>query len=172
MHDLHWLTIDKNEIDFRVRYAHRLDDAFDVAPENLKKLALKVLPTALIDSASEFHEESIMSRAAVALPPHPVDGTQKQKTNARAAVETASHVSGIIGMADAGTHLGKVVDVVDKAISTGGRKAAGVATKFGWKKLAAFCLKLAAASPLVAKIIVGVAVVAVAVCIFQVVRGA
>ena len=97
---------------------------------------------------------------------------QKRKRTSRAMVETASHLSGIAGLSDAGTQVGKVVGVVEKGIATGATKAAGVAAKWGWKKLAAFCLKVAAASPLIAKIAVGVAVVAVAVCIFQVVRGA
>jgi hypothetical protein len=66
--------------------------------------------------------------------------------------------------------LGKAAEVVDKGIATGATRAAGVATRWGWKKFAAFCLKVASASALIAKIAVGVAVVAVAVCIFQVVR--
>jgi hypothetical protein len=111
-----------------------------------------------------------MSTQAIPLDPGCVP--QKPKPTSRAVVETASHRSGISGLPGAATQVGKVVGVVEKGIATGAAKAAGVAAKWGYKKLAAFCLKVAAASPLLAKVAVGVAVVAVAVCIFQVVRAA
>jgi predicted phosphoribosyltransferase len=111
-----------------------------------------------------------MSTQAVRLDPGFV--SQKRKQTSRAVVETASHLSGIAGLHDAATQVGKAVSVVEKGIATGATKVAGVAAKWGWKRFAAFCLKVAAASPLIAKIAVGVAVVAVAVCIFQVVRAA
>jgi hypothetical protein len=97
---------------------------------------------------------------------------QRPKPPAGAVLETISHLSGIFGLPAAGTNLLKSVGIVEKGIATGATKGAGVAAKWGWGKLAAFCLKVAAASPLIAKIAVGVAVVAVAVCIFQVVRSA
>jgi len=113
-----------------------------------------------------------MSEAAVLalpLPSQEIPENPKQKT-ARAGVETLSHVSGILGLADAGTHLGKMVTVVEAGINKGATKAATVATKWGWHKLAGLLLKVAAAAPLAAKILVGVAVVAVAVTIYHVVR--
>lgn len=114
-----------------------------------------------------------MSEAATALPLCSQNVPENPKTKtARAGVETLSHVSGIIGLADAGTHLGKVATIVEKSINTGATKAAAVATKWGWHKLAGFFLKIAATAPLAAKILVGVAVVAVAVTIYHVVRTA
>jgi hypothetical protein len=77
-----------------------------------------------------------------------------------------------LGLADAGTHLGKVATVIEKGISKGATKAATAANKWGWHKLAGLFLKVAAAAPLAAKILVGVAVVAVAVTIYYVIRGA
>ena len=62
--------------------------------------------------------------------------------------------------------------VVDKGIASGATKASGFFAKLGWKKLGAFCLKIAAASPLAAKIVVSIAIVTVAACIFRVVRSA
>ena len=108
---------------------------------------------------------------ALSLPTEDIAENAKPKT-ARAGVETLSHVSGIIGLADAGTHLGKVATVVEKGINKGATKAATVATKWGWHKLAGLFLKVAAAAPLAAKILVGVALVAVAVTIYYVIRGA
>ena len=114
-----------------------------------------------------------MSEAATALPLCSQNVPENPKTKtARASVETLSHVSGIVGLADAGTHLGKVATIVEKSINTGATKAAAVATKWGWHKLAGFFLKIAATAPLAAKILVGVAVVAVAVTIYHVVRTA
>lgn len=46
------------------------------------------------------------------------------------------------------------------------------ATKRGWHKLAGLLLKVAAAAPLAAKILVGVEVLAVAVTIYYVIRAA
>ena len=114
-----------------------------------------------------------MSEVATALPlsSQNILENPKPKT-ARPGVETLSHVSGIIGLADAGTHLGKVATVVEKGITKGATKAATVASKWGWHKLAGLFLKIAAAAPLAAKILVGVAVVAVAVTIYYVVRAA
>lgn len=114
-----------------------------------------------------------MSQAATALPLSSEKTPENSKPKAaRAGVETLSHASGIIGLADAGTHLGKVATVVEKGITKGATKAATVATKWGWYKLAGLFLKIAAAAPLAAKILVGVAVVAVAVTIYHVVRAA
>lgn len=112
-----------------------------------------------------------MSETATVLPlsSQNVSENPKLKTD-RAGVETLSHVSGIIGLADAGTHLGKVATVIEKTINTGATKAAAVATKWGWHKLAGLFLKIAATAPLAAKILVGVAVVAVAVAIYHVLR--
>lgn len=112
-----------------------------------------------------------MSEAAAALPlssPN-VPENPKPKTT-RAGVETLSHVSSIIGLADAGTHLGKAATVVEKSINTAATKASVVATKWGWHKLAALFLKIATTAPLAAKILVGAAVVAVAVTIYHVLR--
>jgi hypothetical protein len=111
-----------------------------------------------------------MSAQAQVIPLDPGCVRQKPKLAARAVVETASHLSGISGLPAAASHFGETVGVVGKGIASGATKAAGVAMKWGWKKLAAFCLKVAAASPLIAKIAVGAAVAAVAICIFQVVR--
>jgi len=108
---------------------------------------------------------------AVPLPSHDIPENPKPKT-ARAGVETLSHVSGIIGLADAGTHLGKVATVLERCINEGATKAATVATKWGWHQLAGLFLKVAAAAPLAAKILVGIAVVALAVTIYYVIRAA
>jgi hypothetical protein len=67
---------------------------------------------------------------------------------------------------------GRTPTVVEKGITKGATKAATLATKGGWYKLAGLFLKVAAAAPLAAKILVGVAVVAVAVTIYHVVRAA
>ena len=114
-----------------------------------------------------------MSEAATALPLSSQNVPENSKPEiAHAAVETLSHVSGIVGLADAGTHLGKVATVCEKGINTGATKAAAAATKWGWHKLAGLFLKIAAAAPLAAKLLVGVAVVVVAVTIYCVVRAA
>ena len=93
-----------------------------------------------------------MSEVATALPlrSQNIPENSKPKT-ARAGVETLSHISGIIGLADAGTHLGKVATVVEKGITKGATKAATVVTKWGWHKLAGLFLKIVAAAPLAAK---------------------
>jgi hypothetical protein len=108
---------------------------------------------------------------ALPLPSQDIPENPKPKT-ARTGVEALSHVSGIIGLADAGTHLGKVANVVEKGINKGATKAATVSTKWGWHKLAGLFLKVAAAAPLAAKILVGIAVVAVAVTIYYLIRAA
>jgi len=114
-----------------------------------------------------------MSEAATALPLSSKNIPENSKPKAaRASVETLSHVEGLIGLADAGTHLGKVTTVVEKGITKGATKAATVATKWGWHKLAGLFLKIAASAPFAAKILVGVAVVVVAVTIYHVVRAA
>ena len=114
-----------------------------------------------------------MSEAAtaLALSSQTIPENPKSKT-ARAGVETLGHVSAIIGLADAGTHMGKVATVVEKGITNGATKAATVVSKWGWHKLAGLFLKIAAAAPLAAKILVGVAVAAFAVTIYYVVRAA
>ena len=68
--------------------------------------------------------------------------------------------------------MGKVANVVEKGINKGATKAASVATKWGWHKLAGLFLKVAAAAPLAAKVLVGIAVVAVAVTIYYLIRAA
>jgi NADH:ubiquinone oxidoreductase subunit K len=119
-----------------------------------------------------------MSEATIALPlplesvPEKPKPEEPKANKARARVETVSHVSSLIGLADAGTHLGKVATVVEKGINTGATNLARVAAKRGWYKLAGWFLKIAAAAPLAAKIAVGIAVVAVAVTIYYVVRAA
>jgi hypothetical protein len=77
-----------------------------------------------------------MSAAVTALPlsSQNIPENPKPKT-ARAGVETLSHVEGLIGLVDAGTHLGKVTTVVEKGIAKGATKVAKVATKWGWHKL-------------------------------------
>jgi hypothetical protein len=118
-------------------------------------------------------EEYAMSVIATALPLSSQNISESPKTKtARAGVETLSHVSGIMSLADAGTHLGKVATVIEKGITKGATRAATVASKWGWRKLAGLFLKIAAAAPLAAKSLVGVAVVAVAVTIYYIVRPA
>ena len=115
-----------------------------------------------------------MSEAAVtALPLSSQHIPENPKpTPARAGVETLSHVSGIIGLADPSNHLGKMATVVEKGITKGATKAATAATKWGLHKLAGLFLKVASAAPLAAQLLVGIAVVVVAVAIYHVVRAA
>ena len=95
-----------------------------------------------------------------------------KRTIVRAVIETAEHMTAVSGIPDAGAHTAKAAAVVDKGIASGATKASGFFAKLGWKKLGAFCLKIAAASPLAAKIVVSIAIVTVAACIFRVVRSA
>jgi hypothetical protein len=114
-----------------------------------------------------------MTAAATALPLSSNKIPENPKPRAvRAGVETISHVEGVIGLVDAGAHLGKVTTVVEKGISRSATKLAGAAAKKGWYKLAGWFLKIAASAPLAAKILVGIAVVAVAVTIYHVFRTA
>jgi ectoine hydroxylase-related dioxygenase (phytanoyl-CoA dioxygenase family) len=110
-----------------------------------------------------------MSAAATTALPLP---KKPKRTKARNLLETGSYMSGVNGLSDAGTHLGKMTTAVERGINTGATKLAGVAAKRGWYKLAGWFLKIAAAAPLAAKIVVGIAVVAVAAIIYQVVRAA
>ena len=112
-----------------------------------------------------------MNSQAVPLNPQ-LESRREGKATAPAVVETIRQLAGICGLADATTRVGKIVGTVDKSLTAAATKSSGFLTKLGFRKLAAFCLKVAAASPVLAKVIVGVAIVAVAVTVFNVVRPA
>ena len=114
-----------------------------------------------------------MQTEAKLLPLHQLCAPEKMKRPiARDFLETASHtLSGITNLPAAATQVGKTVGAVETGVTTVATKAAGVAAGWGWKGFAAFFLKVAVAA-LIAKIVVTVGVIAVAVCIFQVVRSA
>jgi hypothetical protein len=100
------------------------------------------------------------------------DAQKPKRKTAITVLRTAGHMTAINSIPDARAHAAKAVAVIDKGIASGATKASGFFAKLGWKKLAASCLKIAAASPLAAKIVVTAAIVAVAICIFRVVQSA
>jgi hypothetical protein len=115
-----------------------------------------------------------MSQATIALPLAPECSLQKRKraSSARSLVETGGSLSGINGFAGAKENLAKVTTHVSNAVEIGGKKAASAATAHGLHKTATLCLKVAAAAPVIAKVIVAVAVVFLCVCLFRIFRAA
>lgn len=98
----------------------------------------------------------------------PVARERRKRSYARAAVESANlTLSSIVAVPAATTNVGKGVGVVQNGIATGATKLAAVASNHGCNGLATVCLKVAAAAPVIAKVIVCVAVVAVAFFIFR-----
>ena len=125
------------------------------------------------DRATKIHHlifpRCIIMSAAQAIPldPRPVPEKQK-RTNARATVASVSlTLSGIADLPAAATNVGKAVGVIQNGVATGATELAAVASNHGYNGLATVCLKVAAAAPVIAKVIVCLALVAVAFCIFR-----
>jgi hypothetical protein len=113
-----------------------------------------------------------MSAQAIPLDPGCISEKAKRPI-AGDVLETASHtLSGIVGVPAAATQVGKFVGGVETGIATGATELAAVAGSHGCNGLATVCLKVAAAAPVIAKVIVCVAVIALAFCIFRWLRSA
>jgi hypothetical protein len=112
-----------------------------------------------------------MSAQAVALDPeYP---TQKPKRPLlRDVFEAGNEASGVISIVEAPKHIAEAVVIVQNGIATTATKAAVVAGNHGCHAVAAVCLKVAAAAPVIAQVTVCIAVVAVAFCIFWWLRSA
>jgi len=103
----------------------------------------------------------------------PAASEKQKRTTERATVESFSlTLSGIADLPAAATNVGKAVSVVQNGIATGATGLAAVASDHGCNGLATVCLKVAAAAPVIAKVIVCIAIVAVAFCIFWWLRSA
>jgi len=86
--------------------------------------------------------------------------------------EAVNKTAGAISIVEAPKHVADAVAIVGNGIHTGAVKAAAIASNHGCNAVAAGCLKVAAAAPVIAQVIVCVAIVAIAFCIFWWLRSA
>jgi hypothetical protein len=112
-----------------------------------------------------------MSAQAIPLDPGCVP-EKSTRSIARDVLETAKETSSVISIVEAPRHIADAVGMVENGIATGATELATVANNQGWNGLATACLKIAAAAPAIAKIVVCIAVVAVAFFIFRWFRSA
>jgi len=112
-----------------------------------------------------------MSAQAISLDPGCVP-EKSTRSIARDVLETAKEISSAISIVEAPSHIADAVVMVENCIAAGATEIASVASTQGWNGLATACLKISAAAPVIAKVIVCFAVVAVAFFIFRWFRSA